>query len=90
MDRHYLPPKAPGLQTDKLPGTDLFVWRYEAGGRPYALMATKKNSAPLWHLAFSSEQARERHIETTVQNRIDEKVRNRIVDRYLRNRKPPL
>lgn len=83
-DRSYLPPKTRGMKPYTPPGSDLLVWEYEAGGRPYAIVFAKKGDKPLWHLAFTSEKARERHIETTIADRMSQ----RIVDRFMRENPP--
>jgi hypothetical protein len=80
LDLSYLPPKTKGIRPYTPKGSDLLVWEYEAGGRPYAIVFAKKGDKPLWHLAFTSEKARERHIEQTIADRMSQ----RIVDRYLR------
>ncbi len=73
IDRSYLPPKTKGKAPSK--EGDLLIWRYEAGGRPYAIVFPKTGGKPLWHLAFTSEEARERHIEHT-------KMQHRVANRF--------
>jgi len=84
IDRSYLPPKTKGMRPYTPPGSDLLVWEYEAGGRPYAIVFTKKGDKPLWHLAFSSEKSRERHLKQTIDDRMSE----RIVERFMRENPP--
>jgi hypothetical protein len=79
IDRSYLPPLARKLDPYAPPGSDLLVWSYEAGGRPYAIVFAKNQRKPLWHLAFSSPKAREQHIQDTIHTR----MRDRIVERVL-------
>lgn len=66
----YLPPRAQGVKPFTPPGSDLLVWVYEAGGRPYAIVYAKGQRKPLWHHAFSSPEARQRHIDNTVKDRM--------------------
>ena len=80
---YNLPPKARGLEPYNPPGTDLLVWEYEAGGRPYAIVFHRGNERlPVWHLAFSSPSARKRHIKETVKEQL--KMASRVVERHLR------
>lgn len=65
---YKLSPKARHQKPYNPKGTDLLVWEYEAGGRPYAIVFHKGEDMPLWHHAFSSTFARARHIKNTVKD----------------------
>jgi hypothetical protein len=74
IDRSYLPPLARKLKPYTPEGSDLLVWEYEAGGRPYAIVYAKDQRKPLWHLMFSSPKSRQRHIDNTVKAQSREKI----------------
>lgn len=80
IDRSYLPPLARKRRPFTPPGSDLLVWSYEAGGRPYAIVFAKNQREPLWHHAFSSPEARQRHIDNTIKDRSREKVVARFLE----------
>lgn len=70
----HLPREVRGTEPVNPEGTDLYVWSYDApgaGGRPgiYAIAFVGKQSKPLWHLRFQTEQRRQQHIDQTAQDR---------------------
>lgn len=70
----YLPPKARGTDPLLPEGTDLAIWKYEDVGsagvvRPYAIAFAGKQSKPLWHHVFRTEDQRENEINETISAR---------------------
>jgi hypothetical protein len=61
----HLPPQVRGADPVNPEGTDLYVWKYDVHGAPYAIAFVGKSSRPFWHYRFRSEAERESQIERT-------------------------
>jgi hypothetical protein len=67
MPRDFYAPK--GVKPETFPGVDVEAYSYEKNGIPYAAFFVGKQSAPIWHYRFRSEQDRRRAIDEAVRNR---------------------
>jgi len=80
----YLPPELRGTEPLRPEGTDLAVYTYESHDVPYALVFAGKQTKPLWHHRFRSEQARQQYIDKTIEDR---KARIQAVKERMEKRK---
>jgi hypothetical protein len=70
----YLPKEVRGKEPVDAQGTDLSIWTYEAaetakGPRFLAIAFQGKQSKPLWHVSFRTEDARDKQIQQTIDSR---------------------
>lgn len=71
----HLPPQVRGTEPENPEGTDLYVWKYEgtgADGKPryYAIAFIGKQSKPIWHFIYRTEEQREKRIQQETLNRL--------------------
>ncbi len=65
----YLPKNVRDTEPVNPEGTDLAIWKYEAGGKFYAIAFAGKANKPLWNYSFRSEAKRDEYINETIDSR---------------------
>lgn len=50
-------------------GTDLAIWVWDEGGRPYGIAFVGKSNKPLWNYRFKDDAQRQRTIEEAIKSR---------------------
>ena len=68
--RRWLPAAIRGTAPNVDPdGTDLAIWSWEDGGRPFAIVFVANQSKPAWYNWFRNEAARDQKIENSIRDR---------------------